>query len=92
MIKRFFDILAAAAALVVLSPIIAIVALLIRRKLGSPVLFRQTRPGLHGKPFEMVKFRTQLAAPAKPGKPCPLTPPDAAAAPTTGQPLSTAYN
>lgn len=71
MIKRFFDILAAAAALVVLSPIIAIVALLIRRKLGSPVFFRQTRPGLHGKPFEMVKFRTMLDATDKHGNPLP---------------------
>lgn len=71
MIKRFFDILAAAAALVVLSPIIAIVALLIHRKLGSPVFFRQTRPGLHGKPFEMVKFRTMLDATDKHGNPLP---------------------
>lgn len=71
MIKRFFDILAAAAALVVLSPIIAIVALLIRRKLGSPVFFRQTRPGLNGKPFKMVKFRTMLDATDKHGNPLP---------------------
>lgn len=71
MIKRFFDFLAAGSALVVLSPIIAIVALLIRRKLGSPVFFRQTRPGLHGKPFEMVKFRTMLDATDKHGNPLP---------------------
>jgi len=70
-IKRFFDFLAAGSALVVLSPIIAIVALLIRRKLGSPVFFRQTRPGLHGKPFEMVKFRTMLDATDKHGNPLP---------------------
>ncbi|MCK7634349.1 sugar transferase [Shewanella putrefaciens] len=49
-------------ALLLLSPIIALVAWKIRKNLGSPVLFRQTRPGLHGKPFEMVKFRTMKDA------------------------------
>lgn len=47
--------------LVLTAPIQAVVALLVRRGLGSPVLFRQQRPGLHGEPFEMVKFRTMLA-------------------------------
>src|SRR5690606_38446533 len=42
----------------VLSPLLLAVALLVRIKLGSPVLFRQTRPGKDGKPFEMIKFRT----------------------------------
>jgi lipopolysaccharide/colanic/teichoic acid biosynthesis glycosyltransferase len=56
--KRLFDFVAALAALLLLSPLLAIIAWLIRRKLGSPVLFRQIRPGLHGRPFEMVKFRS----------------------------------
>lgn len=60
--KRLFDIVASFCALLLLSPIIAIVAWKIRKNLGSPVLFRQTRPGLHGKPFEMVKFRTMKDA------------------------------
>jgi len=70
-IKRVLDVLASVFALIVLLPVIGIVALLIRRKLGSPVLFRQTRPGLNGKPFEMVKFRTMLDATDKHGNPLP---------------------
>ncbi|MCF3971874.1 sugar transferase, partial [Pseudomonas aeruginosa] len=62
MIKRLFDILASAFGLVLLSPVIAVVAWQIRRKLGSPVMFRQVRPGLDGKPFEMIKFRTMRDA------------------------------
>lgn len=62
MLKRLFDILASAFGLLLLSPVIAIVAWQIRRKLGSPVLFRQVRPGLQGKPFEMIKFRTMRDA------------------------------
>lgn len=60
--KRLFDIVASFCALLLLSPIIAMVAWKISKNLGSPVLFRQTRPGLHGKPFEMVKFRTMKDA------------------------------
>lgn len=55
---RVFDVAVAAIALVLLSPIILVLALLVRFKLGSPVLFRQIRPGLGGKPFAMIKFRT----------------------------------
>jgi len=62
MTKRLFDIFASALGLLLLSPVIAIVAWQIRRKLGSPVLFRQIRPGLNGKPFEMIKFRTMRDA------------------------------
>lgn len=62
MVKRSFDIVASVLGLLLLAPVIAVVAILIQRKLGSPVLFRQTRPGLYGKPFEMVKFRTMLDA------------------------------
>lgn len=71
MIKRLFDIVASAIALILLSPIIAIVAWQISRKLGSPVLFRQVRPGLNGKPFTMVKFRTMRDAVDKNGTPLP---------------------
>jgi lipopolysaccharide/colanic/teichoic acid biosynthesis glycosyltransferase len=56
--KRVFDFVAASLALLLLSLPLLALAWLIRRKLGSPVLFRQVRPGLHGKPFTMVKFRT----------------------------------
>ena len=71
MIKRTLDVLVSVAALVVLFPVIAVVALLIHRKLGTPVLFRQTRPGKDGKPFQMVKFRTMLDAVDAQGNPLP---------------------
>lgn len=58
MIKRMFDIVGSALALLLLAPVIAVVALVIRKELGSSILFRQVRPGLHGRPFRMVKFRT----------------------------------
>lgn len=60
--KRTFDIVLAIGALVVLSPVMAAIAALVRWKLGSPVLFRQARPGLHARPFEMLKFRTMTDA------------------------------
>ena len=56
--KRLFDMLAAALALLLIWPALALIAWQVRRKLGRPVLFRQVRPGLHGQPFKMVKFRT----------------------------------
>ncbi|KPM60266.1 sugar transferase [Pseudomonas putida] len=71
MLKRLFDVVAATAGLMVLSPVIAIVAMMVRRKLGSPVLFRQVRPGMNGKPFEMVKFRTMRDAVDSRGNPLP---------------------
>jgi len=58
MIKRLFDIVGATTALVVLSPVYAATAYKVSKNLGSPVLFRQIRPGLYGKPFEMIKFRS----------------------------------
>lgn len=58
MLKRIFDIIIASIALFILSPLYAYVAYKVRKNLGSPVIFRQVRPGLHGKPFEMIKFRT----------------------------------
>jgi lipopolysaccharide/colanic/teichoic acid biosynthesis glycosyltransferase len=57
-LKRVIDFTAALSAVIVLSPLYVIVALLVRTKLGSPVIFKQTRPGLHGKPFHVFKFRT----------------------------------
>ena len=62
MIKRVFDGVAASAALILFSPILFVVAVLVRQKLGSPILFTQVRPGLGGQPFKMVKFRTMLDA------------------------------
>tara|TARA_A100001391_G_scaffold2326_1_gene2261 strand:- start:5604 stop:6203 length:600 start_codon:yes stop_codon:yes gene_type:complete len=62
MIKRLLDVLVSGSALLVLSPLLLVLAVLVRVKLGAPVLFRQTRPGLHGKPFEMMKFRTMTDA------------------------------
>ncbi|MGI5916064.1 MAG: sugar transferase [Anaerolineae bacterium] len=56
--KRLFDLLLTIPALVMFSPLMALMALLVRLKLGSPVLFRQKRPGLHGEPFTLFKFRT----------------------------------
>ena len=60
--KRFLDVICAALALALLSPVMLVVAWLIRRQMGSPVLFRQMRPGLGGNPFMMVKFRTMRDA------------------------------
>lgn len=71
MIKRFFDIIASAIGLLLLLPVIAMVALQIRRILGSPVLFRQVRPGKDGQPFEMIKFRTMRNAIDQDGNPLP---------------------
>jgi lipopolysaccharide/colanic/teichoic acid biosynthesis glycosyltransferase len=71
MLKRFFDVLASSIALILLFPIIALVAWQIRRKLGAPVLFRQVRPGLRGRAFEMVKFRTMRDAIGADGRQLP---------------------
>lgn len=57
-IKRILDIVLSGLALIILSPVIAIVALLVRVKLGSPVIFKQERPGLNEKIFKMYKFRS----------------------------------
>ena len=69
--KRLLDIVFASFGLIVLAPIMAIVAVCIRRKLGSPVIFSQVRPGLYGTPFKMVKFRTMLDAFDVDGSPLP---------------------
>ena len=64
--KRLLDVCLAAAALVLLSPVIALVALVVRCTMGSPVLFRQRRPGLNGRPFTIFKFRTMRQIGADP--------------------------
>jgi lipopolysaccharide/colanic/teichoic acid biosynthesis glycosyltransferase len=57
-VKRLLDIVAASLGLVLLSPLLLLVALLVLADVGRPILFRQQRPGLGGRPFELVKFRT----------------------------------
>lgn len=69
--KRLFDISAATTALVILSPVYAITAYKVKKNLGSPVLFRQTRPGQGGVPFEMIKFRSMKDAIDTEGNPLP---------------------
>jgi len=69
--KRFFDLFFSLCLLTFISPIIALVAWKVHKNLGSPVLFCQTRPGLKGKPFEMVKFRTMKDAVDQQGNPLP---------------------
>lgn len=66
--KRLFDIAVSLLALVILAPLLAFVWLLVRWKLGRPVLFRQVRPGLDGKPFKLLKFRTMTDACGTGGK------------------------
>ena len=71
MLKRLLDIIIASIALILLSPLYAFVAYKVKKNLGSPVLFRQVRPGLHGKPFEMIKFRSMKDAVDAQGNPLP---------------------
>ena len=66
-LKRLTDILLSSLGLIVLAPVIAAVA--VAAALGRPILFRQLRPGLHGKPFELVKFRTMLDSVGADGEP-----------------------
>lgn len=58
--KRLFDLIASALALIVLSPVMGLTALLVRIQLGGPILFRQQRPGYKGRPFHIFKFRTMI--------------------------------
>jgi lipopolysaccharide/colanic/teichoic acid biosynthesis glycosyltransferase len=67
--KRILDVVGSTAGLVVTAPVQILIAVLVRRKLGRPVLFRQTRPGLHGEPFELIKFRTMTDARDDTGRP-----------------------
>ncbi|PDW02018.1 sugar transferase [Candidatus Viridilinea mediisalina] len=79
--KRTFDLLLTIPALIIFSPLLCILALLVRFKLGTPVIFRQQRPGLHGKPFTIYKFRTMTDARDAEGKLLP----DAQRLPPFGQ-------
>lgn len=67
--KRLIDVVTAGLLLLLLLPFLLLLAVLIHSRLGSPVLFRQRRPGLHGAPFEMLKFRTMRDAFADDGTP-----------------------
>jgi sugar transferase EpsL len=69
--KRLLDLSLAAIALALLSPLALFVALVVRVSLGCPVLFRQVRPGVHGRPFVMYKFRTMLDLNDDSGTPLP---------------------
>ena len=71
MLKRVLDVVIASTALLLLSPVYFFVAYKVRKNLGSPVLFRQVRPGLHCKPFEMIKFRSMKEAVDENGNPLP---------------------
>jgi sugar transferase EpsL len=69
-LKRTVDVVAATVGLVLLGPVLAIIAVIVRVTMGRPVLFRQVRPGLHAEPFEIFKFRTMRDAVDATG--CPL--------------------
>lgn len=69
--KRTIDILLSYVALIVLSPILVVLTLVIRLRLGAPVFFRQERPGIHGQPFTLLKFRTMIDAHDAQGNPLP---------------------
>lgn len=71
MLKRLLDMIIASLTLILLSPLYFFVAHKVKKNLGSPVLFRQVRPGLNGKPFEMIKFRTMKDAVDENGTPLP---------------------
>jgi len=70
-IKRLVDIAVSSAGLIILLPTMVIIGLAIRTAMGSPVFFRQVRPGYHAKPFEVIKFRTMRDAMGSDGQPLP---------------------
>ena len=67
MLKRLMDVAGSVTGLLVLGPVMVCTAIMVRKRLGSPVLFSQVRPGLGGKPFRMLKFRTMTDARDKSG-------------------------
>ncbi|MCC6658298.1 MAG: sugar transferase [Rhodocyclaceae bacterium] len=71
MLKRAFDLLAALTLILALSPVMLAVALLVAWRMGRPVLFRQRRPGWHGRPFEVMKFRTMADRAGPDDRPLP---------------------
>ena len=62
MVKRLLDIIISLSALILLAPLYAVISYKVKKNLGSPILFKQTRPGLHAQPFDMIKFRTMKDA------------------------------
>ena len=72
--KRLLDVVASLAGLVLTLPVLAAAMLAVRVSLGSPVLFRQPRPGLHGRPFTLVKLRTMLPGPEADGEEARIPP------------------
>ena len=62
MMKRLLDIIISLSALILLAPLYVVIGYKVKKNLGSPILFKQTRPGLHTRPFEMIKFRTMKDA------------------------------
>ena len=70
-LKRAFDIAVSASALIILAPVLSAVGLMVRLRMGPPALFRQVRPGLNGRPFELLKFRTMQDAIGDDGSPMP---------------------
>ena len=71
--KRLFDLALTIPGLLIISPILLLLAMYIRVRLGTPVLFRQLRPGLYGKPFVLYKFRTMTSEVNNQGEPLPDT-------------------
>lgn len=71
MVKRLFDIGFALGWLIIFAPLLAVVAVFVRIKLGAPILFRQTRPGRLGVPFQVIKFRTMTDGLDAAGQPLP---------------------
>ena len=69
MLKRIIDILGSITGLLILSPVFLVLAILIRRQMGAPVLFRQVRPGKDTRPFQMLKFRSMRDATYASGQP-----------------------
>jgi undecaprenyl phosphate N,N'-diacetylbacillosamine 1-phosphate transferase len=70
-IKREIDIILSLAAIIILCPVLIVIAVLVRIILGSPILFKQKRPGLNAKIFTLYKFRTMIDKKDKDGKPLP---------------------
>ncbi|MFZ5951433.1 MAG: sugar transferase [Candidatus Rifleibacteriota bacterium] len=69
--KTLLDLIFSIVTILLFFPLIALIAFLVRKSLGSPVFFKQSRPGLRGRPFEMIKFRTMKNAFGADGKPLP---------------------
>ena len=69
--KRIMDIALSGIGLVLVSPLLGVIGAMVRIRLGSPVLFRQVRPGIHGRPFMLLKFRTMVDRRDEDGRPLP---------------------